>query len=128
MRRVLAPAGFAVGGFMLAIGLLAFLGLPSLAFADNGGDHADGWPEIAAAALAAASGGGLAALIGGWLNPPPQAPPNVPKGSDGFPRHFDTRRDFDEWAEESDYDGPPPPYLTPGGPPDVNLPPTPRGF
>lgn len=121
------PLAFATVGFVLAIGLLAFLGLPSLAFADNGGDHADGWGETAAAALAAASGGGLAALLGGWFrkSPPPPSPKN-PKGSHGFPRHFDTREDFEDWAQEMDYDGPPPPYLTP--PPDVNLPPTPPGF
>ena len=67
---------------MPVIGLLVFLALPELAFADNGGDHADGWPATAAAALAAASGGGLAALIGGWLNrqfsPPPEPPPPPP--------------------------------------------------
>jgi hypothetical protein len=86
MSRASATAAFAVWAVVLALGLLAFLGLPSLAFADNGGDHADGWAETAAAALAAASGGGLAALIGGWLNSsssrePPESPPppDVPK-------------------------------------------------
>lgn len=74
-----------------------------------------------------------AALLGAALWGAMSRPSNPPKpekraGSHGFPRHFDSRRDFDEWAEEVEYDGPPPPYLTPGGPPDVNLPSTPRGF
>jgi hypothetical protein len=49
---------------MLTIGLMLFLGLPAIALADNGGDHADGWGNAAAAAAAAAGAAALAAVMG----------------------------------------------------------------
>jgi hypothetical protein len=58
-----APVGSGVATtLMLTTGLLLFLALPELVLADNGGDHADGWPNAAAAALAAAAAGALAAM------------------------------------------------------------------
>jgi hypothetical protein len=57
-----ATGGGLVTSLVLVIGPLVCLALPAIAFADNGGDHADGWPATAAAALAAAAAAALAAL------------------------------------------------------------------
>ena len=59
---------------MLTIGLLVLLGLPAVALADNGGDHADGWAETAAAAAAAGGAGALVAGAAASRNPGPPRP------------------------------------------------------
>jgi hypothetical protein len=59
-----SAAGGVVTTLTLAIGLFVFLALPAIVLADNGGDHADGWPAAAAAALAAAGAAALAAMPG----------------------------------------------------------------
>ena len=124
MKLRAAPGSAAITAFMLGIGLFVFLAMPSVAFADNGGDHADGWGATAAAALAAAGGGGLAALLGRWFNPwqggaePPWKRLPDRKGPGRFDRMDRKRR-----GPPQDYlrqpPAPPPPPIEPpaDGPP-----------
>jgi hypothetical protein len=50
-------------GSVVGLLLLLLLVFPSIALADNGGDHADGWPAAAAAALAAAGAAAFGAML-----------------------------------------------------------------
>lgn len=112
-RAAESPAVSTVATGLFALMTLLWLTLPMAVLAHGGSGETDGDAALGAGAAA----GGAAAAAAAKRKPSPK-----------FPRHFNTRRDFDEWAEETDYDGPPPDYLTPGGPPAVNLPPTPPGF
>ncbi|MGH2357923.1 MAG: hypothetical protein ACRDGJ_07895, partial [Candidatus Limnocylindria bacterium] len=86
---------------VLLIGLLIFLGLPAVALADNGSDHADGWGDAAAAALAAA---GAAALVSAWLVAPTFTRDNLELWEQMKQRYKETRP-FQ--IDPADYEKPP---------------------
>jgi hypothetical protein len=119
MRRFISIRGMVVMAFV-------WLAIPAVALADD----CSAWtlgevpsclllgallpPFLVAAAILAAAN---------WMRGQASAP--ATPAHQQFPRQFNTWQEFHEWAEETDYDGPPPSNLVPGGVPPVNLPPTP---